>query len=128
MELEQDQLALRGATLEQRIKTYHGIIQSAEKYERMKEDPDVQEFLKDVKDIADFHDQQIKLAQDSLWEKNKQEREELFDQMFTHQIMKDMAIAIADRPKKAVAEAKEARENLDKAEKELSQIKEATHA
>lgn len=125
MELEYDQAELKGKNLQDQINTCNLMLQSAEKYERLGEDEDFTAFLKDISDIADYHDKQVRFGLDSLWEKNVHEREEIFDQIFTHQTMKDMALAIVGRPKKAIDEAKTARGMLPDLEDQLRKTKEA---
>ena len=50
----------------QKIQAYEEAIAKAEKYERLKDNPDWQAFLDDLKSLADIHDRDIEWAKEML--------------------------------------------------------------
>jgi len=111
-------------------------IAKAEKYERLKDNKDFIDYLKDLKILADLHDREIKMGESMLIDApnsgyvktafEKQEyvssRQDWIDFIIRHQIQKAECTKWVKEPDQIIAFASLCREKLPLLQQQLSEI------
>ena len=121
MESQVEQVGVKIKQLESDIAYCKEVLQKAEKYERLMEEPDFKDFLKDFGEGFSVHEMQIETALDSLTDASPRQQEELFRIILVHQSKKETVQALLNRPSDIVKLAATSRKNLPVLEDQLRQ-------
>jgi hypothetical protein len=122
-----DQLQSRVTETEREIVYWQEVLQKSEKYERLMQDTDFQELLKDIGQTIDAHKEQIEQCLNGMSEYGPRALADAQHTMFIHQILKEQAELAMTRPKKILELSKEARKKIPMLEDQLKTIKESLH-
>lgn len=121
MESQVEQVGVKIKQLESDIAYCKEVLQKAEKYERLMEEPDFKDFLKDFGEGFSVHEMQIETALDSLTDASPRQQEDLFRIILVHQSKKETVQALLNRPSDIVKLAATSRKNLPVLEDQLRQ-------
>lgn len=121
MESQVEQVGVKIKQLESDIAYCKEVLQKAEKYERLMEEPDFKDFLKDFGEGFSVHEMQIETALDSLTDASPRQQEELFRIILVHQSKKETVQALLNRPSDILKLAATSRKNLPVLEDQLRQ-------
>lgn len=129
MELPIDQLEKRHQQLQNELRYHTEVLQKSEKYERLIENEDWQDVIKEIKFVVDIHDREIKQALESLAELSPHDRVNANDVMLIHQIRKEQIEEALKEPERILDLAKKARERIPEVKEAIRQLQEElTHA
>jgi hypothetical protein len=127
MDLDIDQLQLALNQMESDLAYWKEVLQKSEKYERLMEDEDFKDFLKDFKEGFAIHGEQIKEALEELSQAGPKRQDDLFRIILVHQSKKESVEALTERPKKIVELSREAQKKIPELEEKIAQAKKEIH-
>lgn len=128
----EDELKGKKETVEENIQLAEDILRKAEKYERLKGNPDWEGVLNDIKVLMGLHDREIANALAQLTavrpsgtmaqDKKVYGRDDWFDFILGHQIRKEQLQEALNEQKRILDAAKMAREALPKLKEQLEKM------
>lgn len=119
-----DSLKLVHKQVEAEIAFLVEVLQKSEKYERLMQDSDFKDVLKDIQQTIDAHDGEIKSCLAQMSEYTPKLEQDAFHAIRVHQILKEQAQHAMKRPEEILALAKNARTRLPELQEQLSKLKE----
>lgn len=134
---EEDKERAKKTEVQRGIRICEEAMAKAEKYERLKDSPDWQGYLSDLKVLADLHDKEIRMAEtmlidapstgylkmkDSGAQEYVSSREDWVDFIVRHQIQKSDCLAWVKEPEHILTLAALAREKLPILKEKLSEM------
>jgi len=125
MELPIAQLERDAAQLESDISFAKEVLLKAEKYERLMEDKDFKDFLKDFEEGFGIHAKEVDSSLGMLTGSSPRQQEDLFRIILIHQAKKESVKQLVDRPLEIVKLAVEKRKQLPVLEEKLREAQEA---
>jgi hypothetical protein len=124
METEYGQIEIKVQSLEREIAYWKEVLQKSEKYERLMQEPDFLEVLKDLDQGIEAHDNEIEKCLDGMAEYSPKLLAEAQHTIFVHQILREQSKKARNRPKEILELAKEARKRIPELEDNLKKVKE----
>lgn len=112
------------AQTESQIAYLAEVLQKSEKYERLMQDSDFKEVLKDIQQTIDAHDGEIKSCLAQMSEYTVKLEQDAFHAIRIHQVLKEQAQRAMNRPSEILELAKNARTKLPELREQLSKLKE----
>lgn len=134
----EDELKQKKAVVEDNLKLAEDILKKAEKYERLKGNPDWEGVLEDVKVLIGIHGKQIENALSQIVDvrptgsvaENKvvYGRDDWFDFILQHQVRKEQLMEGLNEQSRILEAAELARKSIPILQKQLDQFKENSNA
>lgn len=122
MELPIDSLEQRIHGLENELRFWSEVLQKSEKYERLKDNEDWLDVLKEVQHVADVHETEINNARARLTDVRPKDREEVFDIILVHQMRLEQIKEALGTPNRVLGMAKQARDRIPEIKSRLVEL------
>jgi hypothetical protein len=119
-----EQASTRTGMIENEIKYWTEVLQKSEKYERLMQDSDFKDVLKDIEQTVAAHENEIKMCLDGMSEYTPKLEVDVWHSIRVHQILKEQAQWAMKRPQETIELAKQAREKIPALKKQLMELKE----
>lgn len=124
METIVEEMDVKVKELERALAYWEEVLKKSEKYERLMQDSDFQEVLKDLDQTVSAHQTQIDQCLEGMSEYSPKLLEDAQHTLFIHQLLKEQAKLAIDRPGKILELAKEARKQIPEIQSKMRGIKE----
>lgn len=118
---------LKADEVQKAIAYWEEVLQKSEKYERLMQDSDFTDILKDIQQTIDLHDTEIKFCLEKMSEYTPKLEQDAFHSIRVHQILKEQAAHAMRRPQEIVELAKKARVTIPQLQDQLNKLKEFIH-